>query len=45
MFNTSVFNKEENISIDECDIVFVSDLFLSDYVGGAELTTKLSLLG
>jgi len=44
-FNNSVFtdnqsqNQEINIP-DDCQIVFVSDLFAEDYVGGAELTTE-----
>ena len=25
---------------DSCKVIFVSDLFASDYVGGAELTTQ-----
>jgi len=37
---TSPFSKAKPISIpDDADIIFVSDLFSSDHVGGAELTT------
>ena len=43
MFNKSLFEgKEEDGEeiVTGTDIVFVSDLFVSDYVGGAELTTQ-----
>ena len=42
-FSNSVFQNKSNpeISIpDDCQIVFVSDMFVDDYVGGAELTTE-----
>lgn len=42
MFNQSVFeDKPKDILIPpNCNVVFVSDVFAEDYVGGAELTTK-----
>tara|TARA_B100002019_G_scaffold290246_3_gene307509 strand:+ start:4714 stop:6642 length:1929 start_codon:yes stop_codon:yes gene_type:complete len=42
MFNTSVFEeKQKEIIVPaDCNVVFVSDAFAEDYVGGAELTTK-----
>ena len=42
MFNSSPFTIEDiNTQIpEECDIVFVSDMFAEDYAGGAELTTQ-----
>ena len=42
MFNSSPFemNMPPSITIPEdCDVVFVSDMFKEDYAGGAELTT------
>jgi len=40
MFNRSPFNIEPPPSVpDDCDIVFVGDMFSSDHLGGAELTT------
>ena len=40
MFSSPFENQETQVSIpDNADIVFVSDLFSSDHVGGAELTT------
>ena len=46
MFNTNIFgsenarNKEKLISeIRKAEYIFVADLFLEDYTGGAELTT------
>jgi len=40
---SSPFQSETTVSIpDEADIVFVSDLFSSDHLGGAELTTDAS---
>ncbi|MAE87205.1 MAG: hypothetical protein CMB80_31015 [Flammeovirgaceae bacterium] len=39
-FNSDLFSSKKEIEIpSECDIVFVSDMFSSDYVGGAEMTT------
>ena len=41
-FNKSLFEEpdKKDIQIPEnCDIVFVADMFSSDYMGGAELTT------
>jgi glycosyltransferase involved in cell wall biosynthesis len=39
-FNNSVFNNKEEIEIPlSCEVIFVSDLFSSDYCGGAEMTT------
>lgn len=38
MFNTSLFGNPITIP-DNTDVVFVADLFIEDYVGGAELTT------
>ena len=42
MFNSSVFSEQEKSIEPDPDarIIFVSDLFVSDYVGGAELTTQ-----
>ena len=42
MFNSSVFeDKPKDILVPpDCNVVFVSDVFAEDYVGGAELTTK-----
>ena len=42
-FNNSVFNNEQKQGIQipsDCQVVFVSDMFIEDYVGGAELTTE-----
>ena len=42
MFNSSPFemNMAPTITIpEECDVVFVADMFKEDYAGGAELTT------
>lgn len=39
MFGESVFIKEVEIPLDT-QVIFVSDLFVEDYVGGAELTTQ-----
>lgn len=40
-FQNSVFSNAPSISIPEtAQVVFVSDLFVEDYVGGAELTTQ-----
>ena len=40
MFNTSVFNQVKKVSIPNyCKVIFVSDLFSEDHIGGAELTT------
>jgi len=39
-FNNSAFNNKEEIEIpSSCEVIFVSDLFSSDYCGGAEMTT------
>ena len=40
MFNSPFQVKNTQIDIDSCDIVFVSDLFVDEYAGGAELTTE-----
>jgi glycosyltransferase involved in cell wall biosynthesis len=43
LFNTSLFtNQEQKESMisDSSDIIFVSDAFISDYVGGAELSSE-----
>jgi glycosyltransferase involved in cell wall biosynthesis len=45
LFNTHIFGtepKKEDIEdkILKCDVIFVSDMFVEDYVGGAELTTE-----
>ena len=41
MFNKSVFENKQTISVpNNCDVVFVSDMFVEDYVGGAELTSE-----
>ena len=40
-FGASMFEGSKQISIpQECDVVFVSDNFVEDYVGGAELTSE-----
>ena len=40
MFGNSPFEKKPRVTIpDNCDVVFVSDMFTSDHVGGAEMTT------
>ena len=39
MFGTSIFTKIVNIP-DDVDVIFVSDMFVEDYVGGAELTSQ-----
>ena len=41
MFNTSPFDINVITIPEECDIVFVADMFAEDYAGGAELTTLL----
>ena len=40
MFNTSPFDINVITIPEECDIVFVADMFAEDYAGGAELTTQ-----
>lgn len=47
MFNTNVFEEKpkEIIVPPDCNVVFVSDIFADDYVGGAELTTKAIIDG
>jgi len=41
MFNTSLFDTKPQIKIPaEAKVVFVSDMFVEDYVGGAELTSE-----
>ena len=32
--------QKNNLVPEDCDVVFVSDLFVEDYVGGAELTSE-----
>jgi len=40
VFGNSPFENKPQVNIpDNCDVVFVSDLFTSDHVGGAEMTT------
>tara|TARA_R110000824_G_scaffold49466_1_gene138674 strand:+ start:1985 stop:3877 length:1893 start_codon:yes stop_codon:yes gene_type:complete len=42
-FNNSMFQDSSNLKTsipDDCQIIFVSDIFVDDYVGGAELTTE-----
>lgn len=39
MFGTELFKSSINIP-DDVDVIFVSDMFIEDYVGGAELTTE-----
>ena len=40
MFQNSMFSMPPKIGIpEECDVVFVADMFKEDYAGGAELTT------
>jgi len=39
-FNNDLFSSKKEIEIPaNCEIIFVSDMFSSDYVGGAEMTT------
>jgi glycosyltransferase involved in cell wall biosynthesis len=41
MFSQPLFQNSRALRIpDECQIVFVADLFVEDYVGGAELTSQ-----
>ena len=41
MFNSSPFDNIAQVQIpEEAQIVFVSDMFVEDYVGGAELTSE-----
>ena len=41
MFNSSLFDQKLQIKIPpEAKVVFVSDMFVEDYVGGAELTSE-----
>ena len=40
MFNASLFDVNVITIPEECDIVFVADMFAEDYAGGAELTTQ-----
>ena len=45
-FNSNLFSTEKEIEIPaDCDIVFVSDMFVSDYLGGAEMTTEALIDG
>ena len=42
-FNNSIFNENQKQGIqipDNYQVVFVADMFVEDYVGGAELTTE-----
>jgi len=39
LFNTQIFNEDKIVIPDEADVVFVSDAFTADFLGGAELTT------
>ena len=44
-FNNSIFKSNINIKIPQnCQVIFVSDIFVENYVGGAELTTE-ALIG
>ncbi len=40
MFNSPFLEKNLIEIPDDCDVVFVADLFVEDYVGGAELTSE-----
>lgn len=41
MFNKNIFGNGETLNkVKDADIIFVSDLFAEDYLGGAELTTE-----
>ena len=41
MFNANVFGEEPKIEIpDDVEVIFVCDMFVEDYVGGAELTSE-----
>ncbi len=40
MFGNSPFENKPQVRIpDNCEVVFVSDMFTSDHVSGAEMTT------
>ena len=39
-FNSNVFNKAAPTIPASAQVVFVSDMFVEDYVGGAELTSQ-----
>jgi len=39
-FKEQIFINPQSIVDPSCDVVFVSDLFVEDYVGGAELTSE-----
>src|SRR5262245_13497659 len=36
----SIFEKQTQLIDGNCDVIVVADLFVEDYVGGAELTTQ-----
>ena len=40
MFNKSFFDVNVITIPEDCDVVFVADMFAEDYAGGAELTTQ-----
>ena len=40
MFNQSMFSNTPALIPDDVDVIFVSDMFVEDYVGGAELTSE-----
>ena len=43
MFNTSIFgNNRDNIKdeVSKAEVIFVSDLYIDDYLGGAEITSE-----
>ena len=40
MFNKNIFNVDTHKIPDDVEIVFVADMFVENYVGGAELTTQ-----
>ena len=41
MFNSEMFDNNPIDIPKDCDVVFVSDFFVEDYAGGAELTTQV----
>lgn len=40
MYQDSLFHEIKKLIDPECDVIFVADLFVEDYCGGAELTTQ-----
>ena len=40
MFNSPFQSQPQNLIPEDCDVVFVADLFVENLVGGAELTSE-----